>query len=93
MNVSLAITLAIQVLATMAALTVPVLAPAVALTTGMPASLVGVFIALVYAGAMASSEDRRRIRAFETGERLYLTGYATMRWIAPRSFGRPMLGA
>jgi len=48
-------TLAIQVLAAMAALTVPVLAPEVARTTGMPASLVGLFMALVYAGAMAST--------------------------------------
>lgn len=55
MIAALAITLAIQVLATMAALTVPVLAPAAAADTGMPATLVGVFIALVYAAAMLST--------------------------------------
>jgi MFS family permease len=53
--VSLVITLAIQVLASMAVLTIPVLAPEAAATTGVPAALVGVFMALVYAAAMLSS--------------------------------------
>ncbi len=48
-------TLAIQALASMAALTVPVLAPEAAAATGYPAKLAGVFIGLVYAGAMVSS--------------------------------------
>ena len=39
----------------MAALTVPVLAPAAAEATGHPAHLVGVFIGIIYVGAMASS--------------------------------------
>lgn len=52
---SLLVTLAIQILATMAALTVPVLAPEAARSTGIPVTLVGVFIALVYAGAMVST--------------------------------------
>ncbi|ENO84086.1 MFS transporter [Thauera linaloolentis] len=55
MIIPLSITLAIQILATMAALTVPVLAPEAARTTGLPAALVGVFIALVYVGAMLST--------------------------------------
>ncbi|SEH67815.1 Sugar phosphate permease [Paracoccus alkenifer] len=49
------VTLAIQALASMAALTVPVLAPEAAADTGYPAKLAGVFIGLVYAGAMGSS--------------------------------------
>lgn len=49
------VTLAIQALASMAALTVPVLAPEAAADTGYPAKLAGVFIGLVYAGAMVSS--------------------------------------
>lgn len=51
----LIVTLAIQALASMAALTVPVLAPEAAADTGYSAKLAGVFIGLVYAGAMASS--------------------------------------
>ncbi|WP_299365755.1 hypothetical protein, partial [uncultured Paracoccus sp.] len=42
-------------LASMAAVTVPVLAPQAALATGYPAKLAGVFIGLVYSGAMISS--------------------------------------
>lgn len=53
--IPLVVTLAIQALASMAALTVPVLAPEAAADTGHPAKLAGVFIGLVYAGAMASS--------------------------------------
>lgn len=55
MLIPLGITLAIQILATMAALTVPVLAPEAARTTDLPGALVGVFIALVYVGAMLST--------------------------------------
>lgn len=53
--VPLVVTLAIQSIASMAILTVPVLAPEAALETGYAASLAGVFIAIVYAGAMAAS--------------------------------------
>ena len=49
------VTLAIQALASMSALTVPVLAPAASVDIGMPAKMAGVFIGLVYAGAMFSS--------------------------------------
>ncbi|MEQ4616494.1 MAG: MFS transporter [Corticimicrobacter sp.] len=55
MNISLIVTLAIQVLASMAALTVPVLAPAASQDIGLSATLVGVFMAIVYAAAMFSS--------------------------------------
>ena len=51
----LIVTMAIQALASMAVLTVPVLAPEAAADTGYSAKLAGVFIGLVYAGAMASS--------------------------------------
>lgn len=51
----LIVTLAIQALVSMASLTIPVIAPEAATATGHPASLAGVFIGIVYAGAMTSS--------------------------------------
>jgi len=51
----LAATLAVQVLVSMAVVTVPVLAPAVAAETGVSAGYVGIFIALVY-GAIRLSQ-------------------------------------
>lgn len=51
----LAATLAVQVLVSMAVVTVPVLAPAVAAETGVSASYVGIFIAMVYGASMAAS--------------------------------------
>ncbi|MBD5802451.1 Major Facilitator Superfamily protein [Azoarcus sp. Aa7] len=53
--VPLATTLAVQALVSMAALTAPVLAPEAAADLGIPATLVGVFVALIYVGAMISS--------------------------------------
>lgn len=47
-------TLSIQALATMAALTVPVFAPAVAREIGTDPVLVGIYVALVYIGSMIS---------------------------------------
>ena len=52
---ALAITLLIQALVSLAALTAPVLAPVVALDTGLAATKVGVFVALIYVAAMLSS--------------------------------------
>lgn len=51
----LVITLAIQALVAAAALTVPVLAPVLGSAAGVGAELVGVYVALVYAGAMVGS--------------------------------------
>lgn len=51
----LAVTLAVQVLVSMAVVTVPVLAPAVAAETGASASHVGIFIAMVYGASMVAS--------------------------------------
>jgi MFS family permease len=51
----LAVTLAVQVLVSMAVVTVPVLAPAVAAETGASVSHVGIFIAMVYGASMAAS--------------------------------------
>lgn len=51
----LSITLAIQSMVAMAVLTVPAIAPAFAERLGTPVSLLGVFVALVYAGAMLAS--------------------------------------
>jgi MFS family permease len=52
---TLAITLAVQAMVSMALLTLPVMAPVVAAALGVSAALVGVYVALVYAGAMAAS--------------------------------------
>src|SRR5450830_2093275 len=52
---ALAATLAIQALVAMAAVTVPVLAPAAASEVGVSAGYVGLFIAFVYAACMAAS--------------------------------------
>ncbi|KQP41570.1 MFS transporter [Pseudorhodoferax sp. Leaf274] len=52
---TLAITLAVQAMVSMALLTLPVMAPVVASAMGVSAALVGVYVALVYAGAMAAS--------------------------------------
>ncbi|MDH5263335.1 MAG: MFS transporter [Betaproteobacteria bacterium] len=51
----LAATLAVQLLVSMAVVTVPVLAPALARDTGVPPGFVGLFIALVYGAGMAAS--------------------------------------
>lgn len=51
----LAATLAVQLLVSMAVVTVPVLAPAAAAGMGMSAGYVGFFIALVYGSSMAAS--------------------------------------
>src|SRR5690606_13793354 len=51
----LVITLAIQSLVAAAALVVPVLAPVLSEASGVGAELVGVYVALVYVGAMAGS--------------------------------------
>ena len=52
---ALPITLAIQALVSMAVLALPVMAPAVAQSLGVSATLTGVYIALVYVGAMVAS--------------------------------------
>ncbi len=52
---TLAITTAVQAMVSMALLTLPVMAPVVAPALGVSAALVGVYVALVYAGAMAAS--------------------------------------
>lgn len=52
---SLAVTLAVQMLASMMVLTVPVLAPAAARDLGVPAAYVGLYIAIVYGAGMFSS--------------------------------------
>jgi MFS family permease len=53
--ISLAITLAVQAMVSMALLTLPVMAPVVAPALGVSAALVGVYVAIVYAGAMLAS--------------------------------------
>lgn len=52
---TLATTLAVQMLGSMALLTVPVLAPAAAGDVGVPAAYVGLYIALAYGASMVSS--------------------------------------
>lgn len=53
--VLLTATLAIQAMASMAVITLPVMAPAVAQATGIPLSYAGVYIAVLYVGAMLLS--------------------------------------
>lgn len=53
--ITLAITLAMQAMVSMALLTLPVMAPVVAPALGLPATLIGLYVAIVYAGAMAAS--------------------------------------
>ena len=52
---TLAVTLAIQALVSMAVITVPVLAPALGAALSVSPTLVGVYIAMVYAAAMLAS--------------------------------------
>lgn len=52
---ALTVTLAIQAMVAMAVLTLPVMAPAVAQALGASAAYTGVYVAIVYAGAMAAS--------------------------------------
>lgn len=52
---SLAITLAIQALAAMASVTIPVLAPVASVDTGIPLNAIGIFMAIFYFGGMVSS--------------------------------------
>src|SRR3546814_15855718 len=52
---TLAITLTIQSLVSATALTIPVLAPALVPVFGVPGELVGVYVALLYVGAMFGS--------------------------------------
>jgi MFS family permease len=53
--VPLAATLSIQSLVAMAAVTVPVFTPVAASEIGIPATYVGIYVALIYIGAMISS--------------------------------------
>ena len=53
--IALAITLTVQAMVSMALLTLPVMAPVVAPALGVSAALVGVYVAIVYAGAMVAS--------------------------------------
>ncbi len=53
--ITLTVTLAVQAIASMAVLTLPVMAPVAAPALGVSAALVGVYVAIVYAGAMAAS--------------------------------------
>src|SRR6266446_8596019 len=59
--VTLAATTAIQVMAALAALSVPAIAPAIAAATAQPASMVGTYISLVYLGSAAAA-DRKSTR-------------------------------
>lgn len=51
----LVLTLAVQALVSMASLTAPVLAPEASSALGLDESLIGVFVGLIYAGAMLSA--------------------------------------
>lgn len=51
----LTVTLAIQAMVSMAMLTVPAVAPAFAARLGVSVSLLGVYVAIAYVGAMSAS--------------------------------------
>ena len=51
----LIVTLAIQAMVSMAMLSVPAIAPAFALRLGVPVSLLGIYVAILYIGAMTAS--------------------------------------
>src|SRR5438309_10443303 len=53
--VTLTATTSIQVMAALAALSMPAIAPAIAAATGQPASMVGTYISLVYLGSAAAA--------------------------------------
>ena len=60
-RVALAVTLAIQIFTSLAAPATAVLAPVIAPDLGIPPQLIGVFVGLIYAGAMAGKPRLRRI--------------------------------
>lgn len=51
----LAVTLAIQAVVSLAILAVPAMAPAIAAALDLPVALLGIYVAIAYAGAMAAS--------------------------------------
>ncbi|UST55931.1 MFS transporter (plasmid) [Comamonadaceae bacterium OTU4NAUVB1] len=99
---TLAATLAIQALVSMAALTLPVLAPLIAPPLGRPASmLAGLFAALVFLGAMASSlvagalvARVGAIRASQFGLALCASGLAcaSLPWLPAMVGGALLIG-
>lgn len=101
-STTLAITLSIQALVSMAALTLSVLAPLIAPPLGRPAStLAGLFAALVFLGAMASSLTAGTlvarvgaIRASQIGMGLCATGLlcATLPWLPAMLAGAVLIG-
>lgn len=54
-SIVLTITMALQSAISMAALTVPVLAPTAAKSFGVPVGTIGIYVGVIYAGAMVSS--------------------------------------
>src|SRR3546814_9294465 len=60
---TLAITLAVQALVAAAALVVPVLAPVLSASAGVGAELVGVYVSLMYVGAMRSEEHTSELQS------------------------------
>jgi len=81
----LATTLGVQALASMALLTVPVLAPAAAAEIGVSAAYVGLYIALAYGASMASSlgcgDLIRKYGALRVSQGCLLTAAVSL-WLA-----------
>jgi MFS family permease len=86
---ALAITLAIQALVSMAVLTVPAMAPAMAEALGVSPTLIGAFVAILYVGAIAASllagplvMRFGAIRVSQGGLVVCAAGLALLAWVA-----------
>jgi MFS family permease len=98
---ALAVTTAIQVTTAMAALALPAIAPAVAHDLGMPTSLVGTYISLLYVGASAAALVGgglvRRVGAIRLSQACLLLAGAGLLlgltpWVALLALGALVLG-
>lgn len=100
---ALAITLAIQALVSMAVLTVPAMAPAMADTLGVSPTLIGAFVAILYVGAIGASllagplvMRFGAIRVSQGGLLICAAGLAVLAfvtWLPATVFGALLVGA
>jgi MFS family permease len=97
----LAVTTGIQALASMAALALPVMAPAVALALGISATYTGLYVSLIYVGAMLSSLAAGNavarygaIRVSQVGLALCAAGlaFSALPWFSAMALGALLIG-
>jgi len=98
---TLAVTLSIQALVSMALITVPVMAPVLAQATGVSAAWLGIYVGVVYAAAMFASllsgaavARYGAIRVSQTGLLLCAAGLAcsTLGFAPAMAFGAVLIG-